>query len=210
MNYIYDLALNFNDCFDGLEFYEWSNKDIITNVEKIPVIRISRFMMNDILNKRIRIDQELLKKIKNKTILDRFRTIPYGILFTDLNRAIGLEFDGDGVVLKSSFLLLDEEEAVIEECSNLKEVSLQYEVLSKYQKMPFLTRKERVIRKHLLEELEMLYKNKNYDEINYLYEELYHDKKSIREKYLFLMQDIQNNYSCKYDKLYEIIQLTQK
>jgi len=208
MNYIYDLALNFNDCFDSLEFYEWSSRDIITNVEKIPVIRISRIMMNDILNKRIRIDYDILKKIKNKTIIDRFRTIPYGLLFTDLNRVIGLEFDEDGVVLKSSFLLLDEEEAVIDECSDLEEVHVKYDVLNKYQKMPFLTRKERLIRKHLLEELERLYQSKNYDEINYLYEELYHDKKSIREKYLFLIQDIQNNYSSKYDKLYEIIQLT--
>ena len=31
MEYIYDIVLNFNDCY--YEFYEWNNKDKIINVK---------------------------------------------------------------------------------------------------------------------------------------------------------------------------------
>ena len=33
MEYIYDIVLNFNDCY--YEFYEWNSKDKIINVKKI-------------------------------------------------------------------------------------------------------------------------------------------------------------------------------
>ena len=41
MEYIYDIVLNFNDCY--YEFYEWNSKDKIINVKKIPVYRIFIF-----------------------------------------------------------------------------------------------------------------------------------------------------------------------
>ncbi len=208
MNYIYDLVLNFNDCSNLLEFYEWMKKDSLTIVQKIPVFRIDRYQMNDILNKRIKISEEIFRKIKDKTLVSEGESLKYSCLVTDLNRVIALDFDKEGVLKRNSSLLLDEEEDVIDECSNYKLDDFNYEVLDSYARKDFLTRKEKVIREKLLAELKYLYDNKNYDEINYLYQEFYNEKISIKQKYLFLVDDITNNYDSKYNKLYDIIKLT--
>ena len=34
MEYIYDIVLNFNDCY--YEFYEWKSTDKIINIKRIP------------------------------------------------------------------------------------------------------------------------------------------------------------------------------
>lgn len=208
MNYINDLILNFNDCSDLFEFYEWSNKDKILNVDKIPIIRISKIQMSDIFEKRIRINKSFLNKLKNKTIISEYITLKYCLLVTDLNRVIALKFDEDGEVVESSSLLFDEEDAVIDECLNFKEEVLDYEVLGTYKDKVFLTRYEKIIRDELLIKLKNLYENKFYDEIDYLYEELFDDKKNVHEKYEFLIKNIENNYEDKYNKLYDIIKLT--
>lgn len=208
MNYIYDLVLNFTDCDNLLEFYEWIRQDNLTTIQKIPVFRINRFQMNDILNNRIQVSDKIFNKIKNKTFAEEGKVLKYSCLVTDLNRVIALEFDSNRVLKKSSSLLLDEEEDVIDECSNFDIDNFEYEVLEEYLVNSFLTRKEKAIRNKLLSELKSLYVNKNYDEINYLYEELYDKKMTVKEKYLFLVNEITNNYDSKYNKLYDIIKLT--
>lgn len=208
MNYIYDLVLNFTDCDNLLEFYEWIRQDNLTTIQKIPVFRINRFQMNDILNNRIQVSDKIFNKIKNKTFAEEGKVLKYSCLVTDLNRVIALEFDSNRVLKKSSSLLLDEEEDVIDECSNFDIDNFEYEFLEEYLVNSFLTRKEKAIRNKLLSELKSLYVNKNYDEINYLYEELYDKKMTVKEKYLFLVNEITNNYDSKYNKLYDIIKLT--
>jgi len=208
MDYINDLILNFNDCRDLFEFYEWSNKDKILNVDKIPVMRISKSQMNNILKKRIRLNKTFLNKIKNKTIISEYTTLKYCLLVTDLNRVIALKFDDSGEVVESSSLLFDEEDAVIDECFNFKEESLDYDVVETYEDKSFLTRQEKMMRDKLLIKLRNLYENKVYDEIDYLYEELFDEKRNVHEKYEYLVRNIEENYEGKYNKLYDIIQLT--
>lgn len=208
MNYIYDLMLNFCDCGRCFDFYEWTKKDDIINVQKMPVIRINRFQMNDILNNKIKITEELLKRVFNKTLLENGKILQYVFLVTDLSKVLALEFKSNGEVNRSSTLLLDEEDSVIEECLEYDEETIEYTIISHYSDYDFLTREERVIRSNLLLELEDLYNNKKYDEIRYLYEELYDADINIHEKYKFLMTDIKNNFSSKYHKLYDIIRLT--
>lgn len=208
MNYIYDLILNFTDCDNLLEFYEWMRKDSFITVQKIPIFRIDRFQMDDILNNRIKISEEIFDKIKNRTFVSEGENLKYSFLVTDLNRVIALDFNRDRVLKRSSSLLLDEEEDVIDECSTYTLDSFEYEIIENYRKGLFLTRKEKVVREKLLTELKYLYDNKIYDEINYLYQELYDEKRSIKEKYLFLVDEITNHYDSKYNKLYDIIKLT--
>jgi len=208
MDYINDLILNFNDCRDLFEFYEWSNKDKILNVDKIPVMRISKSQMNNILKKRIRLNKTFLNKIKNKTIISEYTTLKCCLLVTDLNRVIALKFDDSGEVVESSSLLFDEEDAVIDECFNFKEESLDYDVVETYEDKSFLTRQEKMMRDKLLIKLRNLYENKVYDEIDYLYEELFDEKRNVHEKYEYLVRNIEENYEGKYNKLYDIIQLT--
>jgi len=98
--------------------------------------------------------------------------------------------------------------AVIDESLDYDNFELKYLVTKSFPKYDFLTREDRQIRDDLLINLKELYNSKNYDEINYLYEELYSEQRSIHNKYKFLMEDIKNNYSSKYNKLYEIIRLS--
>ncbi len=208
MNYIYDLVLNFSENERILEFYEWMKEDVLSTVAKIPIIRINRFQMNDILNNKISITKTFLKKYENKTLLDDGSLLKYSFLVTDLSKVIALEFSSNGEVIRRSSLLLDEEEAVIEESLDYQEEELNYKIIRNYLKFDFLTRDERKIRSSLINELNYLYKNKKYDEINYLYEELYNEKINIHDKYKFLIDDISNNYSSKYNRIYDIIKMT--
>lgn len=208
MNYIYDLVLNFSENERILEFYEWMKEDVLSTVAKIPIIRINRFQMNDILNNKISVTKTFLKKYENKTLLDDGSLLKYSFLVTDLSKVIALEFSSNGEVIRRSSLLLDEEEAVIEESLDYQEEGLNYKIIRNYLKFDFLTRDERKIRSSLINELNYLYKNKKYDEINYLYEELYNEKINIHDKYKFLIDDISNNYSSKYNKIYDIIKMT--
>lgn len=208
MNYIYDLVLNFSENERILEFYEWMKEDVLSTVAKIPIIRINRFQMNDILNNKISVTKTFLKKYENKTLLDDGSLLKYSFLVTDLSKVIALEFSSNGEVIRHSSLLLDEEEAVIEESLDYQEEELNYKIIRNYLKFDFLTRDERKIRSSLINELNYLYKNKKYDEINYLYEELYNEKINIHDKYKFLIDDISNNYSSKYNRIYDIIKMT--
>lgn len=208
MNYIYDLVLNFTDSDNLLEFYEWKKRDNLTTIQKMPIFKITRYQMDDILNNRIKINEEIFNIVKNKTIVVDGDNLKYSFLVTDLNRVVALDFSSDRVLKRSSCLLLDEEEDVIDECADYEVDDFNYEIVCSYKKTLFLTREEKNIREKLLLELKNLYENKDYDEINYLYEELYTEKMSIRRKYLFLVDEITNNYDSKYNKLYDIIKLT--
>lgn len=208
MNYIYDLVLNFSENERILEFYEWMKEDVLSTIAKIPIIRINRFQMNDILNNKISVTKTFLKKYENKTLLDDGSLLKFSFLVTDLSKVIALEFSSKGEVIRRSSLLLDEEEAIIEESLDYQEEELNYKIIRNYLKFDFLTRDERKIRSSLINELNYLYKNKKYDEINYLYEELFNKKISIHDKYKFLIDDISNNYSSKYNKIYDIIKMT--
>ena len=205
MNYIYDLILNYNK--ELYEFYEWNNTDKLINIEKIPIIRINNTSFNEIMSSRIKISLVLLDKIKNKTYTSN-KIIKYSLLITNLNRVIALKFDDQGIEIERSSLLLDEEEDVLED--DYQEEKIEYEIIEKLEEDYFLTRKEKSIKKYLLKEINNLYMNNNYEELNYLYEELYNDDKSIIERYNYLINSITNNYNSNYEKLYNIIKLANK
>ena len=209
MNYIYDVVLNFNDYRDVYDFYEWDRDDSFIYIEKIPIFVVNTFQMEDILFSRIKISNELLDKVKNKTILEN-GSILYSFLVTNRDKVIGLNFNNNGELIEVSNLLLDEEEAVLEEISEFDMDYLEYEVINKCNNVLFFTRKDRYIRNRLLEEINNLYKDKHYDEISYLYYEIFNDNCSIQSKYNLLIDSITNNYKNTYSKLYDIILLSKQ
>ncbi|MBE6157404.1 MAG: DUF3603 family protein [Firmicutes bacterium] len=209
MIYIYDLLLNFIDSNRLIEFYEWSSNDIYDQVKKIPLFRINSIDMENIINGNIKVDNKFLTMINNKTYLYKNKkTIKYATLFSDLNRVVAIEFDSNGKSIFKSSLLLDEEEDVLEDSFNLDIFNLNYKVLDKY-KQNFLTREEVLKKRYLIKELETLYENKDYDKLNYLYEEVFEsDNNNIKNRYYLIIEDINNNYTDKYNKLYEIVRLS--
>ena len=209
MNYIYDLVLNFTNVLDFLEFYEWSSTDSFTYIEKIPIYVVNDTSFIDICNSLIRIDKSLLKEIKNKTYTNNGK-IKYSLLVTDRIKVIALKFNDEGLLIEKSSLLIDEEDAVVEEASLLTFDIFNYEIIKSIDNNIFLTRHEKYLKKYLLEEINNLYVNKIYDELNYLYYEIYEENISIKDKYNKIIEIINNNSFDKISYLYEIIKLAKE
>ena len=210
MNYIYDILLNFTDSDRLVEFYEWNESDCLEHIKKMPIYRISSKQMEEICNNKIVVEKELLNEIKGQTIsYKNKKDIKYGLLISDLNKALALEFNSKGSIISKSSLLLDEEEDIIEESYSLEETILTYKIVEPYKIDYYLTREENFKRNYLLKELDYIDKNKDYDKFNYLYEELFgKDNLTYQEKLARLIENIKNNYNNKHNELYEIVRLT--
>ncbi len=207
MNYIYDIVLCFNKYDLNINFYEWNNNDNFTYIEKIPIYRITDIGMDEINNHLIKIDKKLLSNIHNKTY-SKNGIINYSLLVTDMNRVVGLKFSKDGLLIEKSDLLIDEEDVVIEEASLLDLDIFEFDKLDSYSDEMFLTRREKYIKNSLILELDYLYNNKKYDEINYLYYEVFNEAKSIHNKYLDLVNLIGSNKCI--DELFEVVKMTKE
>lgn len=210
MTYIYDVLLNFSDTERIVEFFEWNNNDSIDHIKRIPLIRISSNTFNELINNNIVVEKEFLDKIQDSTwMYKKTKNLEYAVLITDLNKVIAFEFNKEGKIIAKSGLLLDEEEEIIEESYDLKEEKLNYKIESKINNNIFLTREEQKKQKYLLLELDNIVKENNKNKLNFLYHEIFlKDKLTFEEKYLKLKEDIEKNYTSKYNNLYEIVRLT--
>ena len=65
MNYTYDILANFNETY--YEFFEWNNKDELTHIKKLPIIKVDRTFLNNMKNNDVVVEKELLEKIFRKT-----------------------------------------------------------------------------------------------------------------------------------------------
>ena len=208
MNMIYDIVLNYEKVEDSYEFYEWKKEDHLRYIEKIPILKIRNQDMKKCLYSKFQISSQILKKIKNKTLSSE-GIISYSLLLTDGLKVVSFSFDEEGVVKEKSSLLLDEETAVMEESEGFPKEKISYKILQKYQPS-FFTRKEKQLQKVLLKKIEKLYQEKNYEEIDYLYQECFSKKKSFQDEYKQLMKNIEHELEDKYESLYEIIALAEK
>ncbi len=210
---VYDIVLNFSDC-RAYEFFEWDKKDDIEHIKKMPLFRVSSKTLSDFLTKKVIIDKEFLEEIYNKTevfMKNGEETIPYACLFSDLSRVLAVEFSEKGVNCYKSFLLLDEEEELLDITSSLSTIELTYKVKKTLPDASFLTRKEEFVRNYLMKDLKASFSNKNYHKINYMYEECFHNSnKKIEEKYLELLNDLDTNFTEKYLELFHILKLSNK
>lgn len=210
---IYDIILNFSEA-RVYEFFEWDKKDNIEHIKKIPLFRVTSRVLNDILHKKVEMNQGFLKEIQDKTEIFSKTTeelIEYACLFTDLSRVIAVEFSEKGINLYKSFLLLDEEEELLDIATTLTVITPNYKIKKSMTNTKFLTRKEEFIKNYLLKDLKVSYTNKNYHKINYMYEECFsYNDKNIEEKYQELVNDINTNFTNKYLNLFQILKLSSK
>ena len=207
MVYIYDIIINLTDDNRILEFFEWNEHDSIEHVKKIPLFKVSTNFIDDIISHEIKVDSKFLESIKNYTELFDIKTkkiMEYATLVSDGSKVIALEFSENGKVLYRSNLLLDEEEEILDIVENLDEKEIKYKKLKPRNINHFLTRKELFIKNYLLKDLKSSYKKKDINKIKYLYEECF-DKKDSTDCYNELVDDINNNFSDKHKKLFEIL-----
>lgn len=211
---VYDILLNLLDGDRVYEFFEWSNKDDIEHIKKIPIIKISTTCLEDMINSQVTVEKEFLKRIYKRCEVytnDKVSVIDYATLFTDGFKVLAVEFSKEGKSLYRSFLLLDEEEEILEIGDELKVTDMEYKKVKMSKSSPFLTREEEYHRNYLLKELKYAYKKKMIEKINYLYEEIFpSSSKSFEEKYQLLIKDIELNFSEKHNELFKILKLTHK
>jgi len=210
---VYDIILNFSE-ERVYEFFEWDKKDDIEHIKKIPLFRVSSKTLGDLLYKKVEVDASFLKEIKDRTEVftkSSEEVIEYACLFCDSSRVVAIEFTENGVNFYKSFLLLDEEEELLDIADSLNTIPLTYKVKKNMQNTKFLTRKEEFIRNYLMKDIKASYTTKNYHKINYMYEECFsYADKSIEEKYQELLHDINTNFTSKYLNLFQILRLSSK
>lgn len=211
MIYIYDILLNFCDCDEVYDFYEWSINDTVENIKRIKLLHVDRKVFDNLLNCDGIIDKDFLIKIYRTCEVytnKKAKILDYCSLFSDGERVMAVEFDSNGKPIFKSKLLLDEEEEIAILASNLEMFPLEYKVSSKVLKNRFFTRNEILIRKYLVREIEECYKKKNYQKLHYLYVE-YYDKESTsyQKMYSDLINSMKDSLNDKHYSIYKLLKL---
>ena len=211
MIYVYDILVNFIDSNRIYEVFEWNNCDSIEHIKRIPLFLSDNKTIDDFLNDDIRVSNDFLSIIKDKTILYKKENekIKYSCLLTEGSRVYAFEFNELGKVEYKSSLLLDEEEEVLELSTQLNRYIINYENKSSDKYSIYLTRKEEKVRKYIINDLKYAYNNRNYSKLRYLYNECFEsDKTSIKEKYSRLLNSINYINSPTRNKLNYILKLS--
>lgn len=208
MTYIYDIMLNLNE--DLIEFFEWEDSDSISYIKRIPMYKISSFMIDDIITKQIKISKGFLNDIKGKTLLNNQDDLEYLVLFSDTKIVLGVLFDESGKIVALSRLMVDEEEEILDFTNRLKEETIDYEIIGiKNNSDNYYTRNEKMIIKTLEKEITELYQNNRVDKLNYFYYEYFNKISNNKEKvYKELLESINNNFNEKHLMLYEVMKLS--
>ena len=210
MNYYYDIILNWceNKAYD---FFEWNDFDYLELIKKIPLIKVKHKTFLDIISNKIRVDQEFLETIKDKTLVSEkknFKKIEYACLFTDTKNVIAIEFNQEGMGISRSKLLVDDELNVLEAIYRIKETPINYEIIEKIEEDSNVRQIEEA-KKLILLEINHLYQNKEINKLKYLY---YEYKKENIENIDYIYENIISDLNTKFTeeilKLYNIIKLS--
>ncbi len=210
MIYIYDILLNFNTSL--IEFFEWEENDLIKYIKKIPIYKVSDDFLYNLVNNEIKIESNFLNNIKDKTLFDnQNNNFKYCCLFTNNKIIIGVVFNEIGNVLYLSRLLIEEEKEILTIANRLSLYNIDYEICSFNNKInDNLTRKERNIKNNLLNKINDLYKNNDYEKLSYLYYEYFNKIENNKEEiYNNLIKSI-NNFNYKHNVLYNILKLSEQ
>ena len=162
MYLINDVLLNFNN--ELYEFYEWEYKDECIHLKVVPCIKVKDKLIKDICDNNVKFSKSLLEKIKDKTILYKNKDkINYFVIFYNDDIAIGLELDGNGLIIGKSRMIYDEEKELL--LNNRKVENIKYSVISKNN---FYTRKAKKLISILNEYIDRL---EDIEKIKYIYME---------------------------------------
>lgn len=205
MNYIYDIILNFNEKF--YDFYEWKSNDNVINVRKIPVLKVDENTYIALRNNKVQVSLETIEVLKKNFSLYNEKIEGNIIcLITNGMSAFGVMFNNNGYLIKRSSMLFDEEEEVIDESENIKEVKIEFIKNEKQEKnnvSRIVKEKQKFINDYISsldDELTLKY-------IYYDYFEKEENKNNIKE---ILLKEITRKWNNKLSKLYDLTKLLSK
>ena len=210
MNYYYDIILNWSENQE-YEFYEWNDTDYLELIKKIPLMKIKHKDFVNVLTNKIKVSEDFLKEIKDKTLLNTKKVInkiEYACLITDGKNVLALEFNKEGLVISRSKLLVDDELGILEFAYNLKEIIFIYEIISPLE-YNFYLRQEREAKHLILLEINNLYQNKDKAKLKYLYYEYKEETlDDINLIYHNIIDDLDKDFNKDLLKLYYVIKLS--
>lgn len=210
MNYIYDILINFQP--NLYDIYDWNIDDVIIHIRKMPLFRIKKEAMLDILGNKIRIEEEFLSKLYNRTEVftnKKIGLIDYACIVSDGNEALALQFNRKGNTINKSRLLIDECEEVIEYCMSVIENNFKYSLIQPDKLLFFKTRKEEKIYKYITQELSNILKNEENAKLEYLYFECFGKKEKSKDKiFTNIKNELEKNWDNCYSKIYDFFKIT--
>jgi len=205
MTFIYDILVNLNE--EVIDFYDWNSNDEFTHIRKVPLFRANESVITDMLYRRVKLSEDFLNLIKDKTQMFSGRNIdniPYAAIFCDTYKAIMVVFDSKGYVKERSKFLINEEFEVIDLTCSIKSSIINYNVINKNYKMVNMIRGDRSIVDNILRELDLIKDDK--EKIEYLYYEWF-DKKDSDNMYNDLVKDIKSVFTDKHKEFLDVINL---
>ena len=206
MNYYYEVKLNFNDKL--YSFYEWSNNDKYELAKKIPLIKIKSSILKNIISNEIKINDEFLKLIEDKTICKGNTKIKYACIFCDTKNCIAIEFNKDGYSIARSNLLLEDDNNICELSYTLKNKNIEFININRINTRSEF-RQEIKIKKIISKELLELYRKDDSKKLEYIFYEWFNeieiDKKVMLKK---MYEDLKNGLKKEHYDIYKIIKLS--
>lgn len=205
MNYIYDIILNFNEEF--YDFYEWKSNDNVINVRKIPVLKVDENTYIALRNNKVQVSLETIEVLKKNFSLYNEKIEGNIIcLITNGMSAFGVMFNNNGYLIKRSSMLFDEEEEVIDESENIKEVKIEF-IKNEKQEKNNVSRIVKEKRKFINDYISSLDDELTLKYIYYDYFEKEENKNNIKE---ILLKEITRKWNNKLSKLYDLTKLLSK
>lgn len=206
MNYYYDVYLNYQDVY--YMFYEWDELDNVEFVKKIPLFHVNSKTIIDFLTKKVKVTEEFLKKIENKTKTKNNTYLRYCCIVSDGKNSLALEFDEFGISTYKSSLILDDEISINEFIYNVKEGIIDYLALES-ESIKSETRLDERVKKVLRLEIDNMYKSQNYSKLKYIYLEwfgIYLD--NFKKMYENMIERIEGKLTEKEYLIYDLIKLS--
>lgn len=206
MNYLYDIILNFTDTNLYYDFYEWKQDDKLINIKKIPVFKVDKKIISEFINYNIKVDKSFLKKIEGKAILSKKDKYDYICLLSNTEKTIGVCFDNNGKLLYISSMLIDEENDANSLSKKLTNNKITYKKNKKNKINYTMLREDYIKRLFIEKKIKNIYNNQNFNELKYLYFEIFN---KIDNDYNSMYKDMINGLNSyvdeKYNSLYEVL-----
>lgn len=205
MIYVYDVLINLNE--EVYDFYDWDESDDFSHVRRAPLLKVSHEVYSDFCFKKVRLGEESLSLIKDKTQLFSSRNIevlPFGSIFTDGEYAIMIEFDSKGFSKRKSKFLVNEEMEILDISNSMKISKVSYNVVNNKVKVNNMLRSEKKILDNILEELGNL--KDDSERIDYLYYEWF-NKQEGSNKYDKLVSSLKKKFTSKHLDFLDLLNL---
>lgn len=203
MTYIYDIVLNFTDVNRYYEVYEWEKEDHLVNIKKALILRVNNKVLNDFIKYKIKVNKTFLELIKDKSMCYKKDKIKYLVILSNGEKSVGFSFDELGNVLYKSSMLFDEEEIINKMALKIDKTDIIY--INYDNDYDFsLPRHFLEKNKYVNKELKSLYNLKKYEELKYIYYEIFND---IVDDIKLVYERLLNykEYINKYDYLYNLM-----